>query len=117
MKFNRTLNYRRAGIRPISKKRRSLGTVYRVRRQRFLEENPLCVWGLKQNPPQYIASTQVHHTRGRAGSLLLDTRFWVAVSQDGHDWIHNNMAAARKLGFICQHGHWNTPVPLDQPTQ
>lgn len=72
----------------------------------FLVRNPWCAWGLKQKPKQYIRATQVHHTRGRAGRLLLDQRFWLAMSDAPHTWIHNNIAQARELGLICPKGEW-----------
>jgi len=53
-------------------------------------------------------ATQVHHSRGRLGDLLLDERFWVAVSAKGHEWIHENISHARKVGLICEPGQWNT---------
>lgn len=72
----------------------------------FLARNPWCVWGLRQEPPQFIRATQVHHYRGRAGKLLLDQRFWLGMSADKHTWAHNNIAEARKLGLICPKGEW-----------
>jgi hypothetical protein len=52
---------------------------------------------------------EVHHTRGRAGSLLCDERFWLAVSKQGHRWIHANIEKARNMGFLCAKGEWNHP--------
>lgn len=54
--------------------------------------------------------TEVHHTRGRAGALLLDKRFWIAVSRIGHRWIHSNPAEARRRGWLCAVGEWNKPT-------
>ena len=44
--------------------------------------------------------TEVHHTRGRHGALLDEQRFWLAVSRNGHNWIHANPAQADRQGFI-----------------
>ena len=52
---------------------------------------------------------EVHHTRGRAGTLLTDERHWIAVSKLGHRWIHEHPAEARARGWICAEGKWNTP--------
>jgi hypothetical protein len=53
-----------------------------------------------------------HHVRGRLGDLLFDTRFFLAVSEEGHAWIHRNVAQARKHGWYAQPGEWNTkPKP------
>lgn len=56
---------------------------------------------------------EVHHCRGRSGPLLRDQRFWVAISKQGHRWVHANKPAARALGFLCPAGEWNSPVPED----
>lgn len=50
----------------------------------------------------------VHHTRGRVGKLLVDSRFWKPVCRHHHNWIRDNVPAARRLGLIAQAGQWNT---------
>ncbi len=52
-------------------------------------------------------ATDIHHTRGRIGSLLTDTRFWVPVCRSHHDWIGANPASARDLGLLAPLGQWN----------
>ena len=57
-------------------------------------------------------STQVHHSRGRLGALLLDKRFWIPTSAWGHDWIHRNIESARQRKWkgrplMCEKGGWN----------
>lgn len=55
-------------------------------------------------------ATQVHHKKGRTGyaddwardngiPLLLDVRYWLPVSDDGHNEITNKSAWAFKMGF------------------
>lgn len=58
---------------------------------------------LRANP----TVTEVHHTRGRAGSLLRDQRWWLAVSRCGHNFVHENIELAREYGWICPKGEWN----------
>ena len=53
-----------------------------------------------------LPAEEVHHSRGRFGALLLDERYWVAVSRDGHRWIHANVTEARERGWICAKGDW-----------
>lgn len=48
-----------------------------------------------------------HHWAGRAGELLCESRLFIAVSVDGHDWIHTHMDEARSLGLLCPVGCWN----------
>jgi hypothetical protein len=62
------------------------------------------------------AATQNHHKRGRLGTLLLDKRFWIAVSQEGHDFIHNNVSKAMKLGLLAAKGYWHV-WPDDEETR
>ena len=90
-----------------TKRERELRT-YGKRRKWFLVEHPWCEWGLRQVPPQHIRSEQIHHARGRLYGLLLDERYWFAVSAKAHDWIHRNPNAARALGLLCEHGKWGT---------
>lgn len=52
-------------------------------------------------------AAEVHHTRGRAGTLLLDTRYWMALCPACHRWVHENIEAARKRNLIAAAGDWN----------
>ena len=71
----------------------------------WVKERHVCSYPGCQNQPDKTP----HHTRGRLGSLLCDTRFWLPVCFEHHRWIHENITAARALGLICQPGEWNTP--------
>lgn len=55
-------------------------------------------------------TADIHHQRGRVGTLLLDTRFWIAVCRSCHDWIAANPAQARAEGLLCAEGLWNVPA-------
>ena len=74
----------------------------------FLAKHPYCMVHGKPH-----LATQIHHSRGRVGTLLLDERFWFAVGQSGHAFIHEEPAAARAMGYLCKTGDWNRPVPLN----
>ena len=50
--------------------------------------------------------SEIHHYKGRVGSLLLDERFWLLVSRWGHRWIHDNPEKARREKWLCQKGEW-----------
>lgn len=54
---------------------------------------------------------EVHHTHGRRGRLLNYQPWWMAVSKQGHRWIHQHPIEARALGFLCEAGKWNCPPP------
>lgn len=55
-----------------------------------------------------------HHIYGRLGALLCDTRYWLAVSAEGHRFIHDNEDMAREHGWLCPKGHFNT-MPGEKP--
>lgn len=63
-----------------------------------------------------VPATQVHHSRGRNGPLLIDERFFVSVSAENHDWIDRNKADARRLGLLCDKGLFNSP-PKDAESE
>jgi len=74
---------------------------YAIQRVRFLKRNPRCaVYPRKR-------ATQIHHQRGRMAGLLLDERYWKAVSAAGHDKIHRNLEWARRHGLLAPAGTWN----------
>jgi hypothetical protein len=58
---------------------------------------------------------EVHHQRGRLGSLLLDQRFWIPVCARHHRWIHDHPDKARQqtvrvngevMTLLCKRGDW-----------
>lgn len=61
-------------------------------------------------------ANQVHHVRGRLGTLLLDKRFWKGVSMEGHAWIDANRTKAMKLGLLAAKGYWHR-WPDDEETR
>ena len=50
---------------------------------------------------------EVHHKYGRMGKLLTWKPGWIAVSKQGHRWIHSHITDARDYGWICPVGMWN----------
>lgn len=83
---------------------------YRKLREDFLRANVRCA-----KPDCRRAADEVHHTRGRAGSLLLDWRHWRAVCRRCHNWIAGNPEQARALNLLCARGLWNTPDTTQVP--
>lgn len=57
-----------------------------------------------------IKADTIHHRRGRAGNLLLDTRFFLSVCNNCHDRIHNNPAWAREHGYLQS---WHNTKDID----
>lgn len=81
-------------IPKVSKKRKIENAKYTVLRIEFLSkpENQICpITGKK--------TTEIHHKKGRIGALLLDTRYWLAVSREGHRMIEENPIWAKENNF------------------
>jgi hypothetical protein len=66
--------------------------IYNAEVKVWLKGKPCAVY------PDQIA-TQCHHKKGRIGKLLLDKRYWLPVSNDGHEWINNHPLEAIAKGF------------------
>lgn len=64
--------------------------------------------------PEPHRSTEIHHTKGRTGSLLCDERYWKATCAAGHWWIGSHPMQARELGLLCDVGDWNQTEKLEQ---
>lgn len=89
----------------VSKKRAVENAKYTVKRLEFLgkPENKIC-------PVTGKEAIEIHHKLGRIGfadqwarinnmSLLLDSRFWLAVSREGHMKIEMNPEWAKENGY------------------
>lgn len=92
-KFNNGANK----VKPInkrSKKRIAQEIVYSKLRKVFLnkDENKIC-------PITKELATEVHHKKGRIGELLNDTKYWVALSHNGHEFVENNPIWAKENGY------------------
>lgn len=111
---------RRRYIKPVSDRMRGEKAAYRREARAFVRERRLagqtcpvvnliaCLKrGTKYGHPISNKLNEVHHVRGRLGRLLRDQRFWLAVSKQGHRWIHEHPAQARRYGWLCERGQWN----------
>jgi len=78
----------------------------------YLEANPLCAVHYDHHHP----ADQIHHTHGKAGTLMLDKRFFKGVCAGGHAFIQDEPAAARRAGLLCPRGQWNH-APEDAETR
>lgn len=84
-------------IKKVSEKRKLQDIEYKKLRLEFLSkpENQICPISKQQ-------TVEVHHTysgKDRA-KYYLDTTTWLAVSRDGHNWIHDHPKDARELGYL-----------------
>jgi len=108
--FKKVGQWPRRPLRARSKLRSGQMRIYLHRRLVFLALHPRCV--VFPSKP----ATDIHHARGRAGTLLLDERFWLPVSRAAHRWIDDHPLQARRAGWLCAAGEWNRP-PRDQHTE
>lgn len=99
---------KRRHIRAVTSKLGRARNIYRRMLPDFLAGKRCAVFG-------NLVADQVHHIRGRLGPLLIDKRFWLAVSHKGHLWIDANRDAARRKGWLAWPGEWKR-IPDDQET-
>ena len=102
----------RQRVRPRSAAEQARMDAYRPVRDKFLAEHPRCevVWF---GQPCCNPSVDNHHLRGRLGTLLCDTRFFLAVCRGCHDKIRMRTEDAVKHGYLPPKGEWNT-LPKDE---
>ena len=84
-------------IPKVSAKRKIEDREYTIKRLQFLAqpENQRC-------PITMEKATEIHHTYSGANrsKYYLDESTWVAVSRNGHLWIHANPAESREQGYL-----------------
>lgn len=80
---------------PISKKMKQTMSVYEKKRTAFLALHRICQASL---PGCGVTATDVHHKAGR-GDNHNNMDSWLAVCRTCHNWIENNPAKAKMLGF------------------
>jgi len=83
-------------IKQVSSKRQQQNQAYLVMRKIFLDTHPNCV--MYTDKP----STEIHHSAGRRGDMLLDTRYWFALSREAHVYIHANPEWAEDKGYLVK---------------
>ena len=85
---------KKAPIKKVSDKRKEDNAVYKKLRDEFMsqKENQIC-------PITGKPTTDLHHKKGRVGKLFLDTRYWVALSREGHKFVEENPIWAKENGY------------------
>lgn len=86
---------RKHPLRRASKKREQELKVYHSLKAYILSQRPYC-----ERPGCLQEATQIHHVKGRAGHLLCDVTFWMALCQPCHTWIHSHAKLAREAGLL-----------------
>jgi hypothetical protein len=92
---------RKKFIRRASKKRAGELKVYQSLKQYILSQRPYCEMPSRTGTPSCLnRATQIHHMKGRAGSLLCNVTYWMAVCQECHDYIHTHAKESRAAGLL-----------------
>jgi hypothetical protein len=81
------------GLNQVSVKRSKELAEYTNKKKKFLEVNQRCAVFPK------LMAIDIHHIRGKIGSRFLDEKYWLGVSREGHNWIHENEEEASKKGW------------------
>lgn len=86
----------RKPINKISKRRQKQIEIYRLEKEIYLKENPICQAKVKcyGSPSQ-----DIHHKKGRIEELLFDKNYFLAVCRSCHNWIEANPTKAKEKGF------------------
>lgn len=81
--------------RPISSKKMIINAEYKVIRDEYMGDHPVCeVKGCMQ------PSEDNHHRAGKIGKLFTDKRYFLAVCRYCHGEIHNNPGKAYEDGYM-----------------
>jgi len=94
----------RKRVRPVSKARAKQGRGYAAEKRAFVASERAAG---KRCPVTGEPVTECHHRYGRRGRLLMWKPGWLAVSWEGHQFIHDHFACAVKAGWYGPVGTWN----------
>lgn len=88
-------------IKQFSDKRIKRNAAYLQARKIFLveERNRFCPV-MSEIFNQTVLATEIHHINGRENERLNDREFWLAVSRNGHQWIHSNPKLSREKTWL-----------------
>lgn len=92
---------RRKPLNRVSNKRAAQNRVYAKLRRQFLIVNPYCRV-MFEISRKYFRATEIHHKNHRTGERLNDTKYWMAVSREGHTYLHSNPAEAYARGWLIR---------------
>jgi hypothetical protein len=85
---------KKQSIKKVSYKRKLEDIIYKSERIKFLMLDCNKVCPITKQP-----TTDVHHSKGRIGTLYLDKRYWIALSREGHKYVEEHPEWARENGF------------------
>lgn len=80
-------------IPPVAEKRKAKNELYKIVREDYLVKHRFCECGCGRR------ATEIHHMRGKIGSLLCDIRYFKAVSSFCHRAIEDKPKEAKERGL------------------
>jgi len=100
-----TSELKRTPLAKKSAKQKTRDAIYVKVRREYLRIHRHCrvctiVFGVS------MRSSEIHHMRGRNGSLLWDTRYFAPTCRACREWPHDNPELARKLGLLASANDW-----------
>jgi len=81
-------------IKSVSQRRLLALKEYRVVRDAYMSDHKICEHPECSNP-----STELHHSKGRIGSLLTNPLYFKALCNSCHSWAEKNPILAKELGL------------------
>lgn len=96
---------KRSKINQVSKRRSKEMRIYKLKRTKVLEENPICQ--IRSEVCAYH-STCIHHARGRIGANYLNEKEWFAScfrcnqyleTSEGKEWGYRNGFRLDRIGI------------------
>lgn len=94
IKSSSPIKKKKKRIKPISDSMADKLTVYRLLRNKYMNEHEVCEFKGCQR-----SSNDLHHIRGR-GPYLSDIRYFMAICRHHHQWVDVNTIEARELGYL-----------------
>jgi len=87
-------NKPRKSINKVSDKMKENLALYRVLRNQYLKDNPIC-----QFPNCTSTELDLHHKKGKIGSLLTDVRYFCGLCRKHHSYCEEQPIIAKELGL------------------
>jgi len=73
---------------------------YRQAKKAYQCEHPNCEFGGCEKNLLFGDLVDLHHKAGRSGPLLYTAKYFMSLCRRHHDWVKENMSAARARGLI-----------------
>jgi hypothetical protein len=81
-------------IKSVSDKKLAELKEYRIVRDRYLKNNPICEY-----PNCTSREVELHHRAGRSGKLLCDDTYFCSLCRAHHRFVEDNPIQAKELGL------------------